>query len=416
MGLCSSSEQPSVKNTAAVNSAPRGGGGGGGGRAGGEPGFDNIAPAQQEQKTVAAPDPEDQGVIVLDKSDAHLANNEDDGGALEVYLDNEGKPLVQSRQASEGEIITHRRPSMDLDNVPEDVFEDIDAGEMKIGQAIGSGSFGKVSHGHYKGYHVAVKQVFVPRKQSQRSEVFKDFKKEVALLGSFDHPNILKFCGSLLDRRNNRLWILTELMAGSVGTLLKMIKHSRGSHSMSWRLVMDIARDATAGLTYLHKTMSPAVIHRDLKAENLLLDEDFRCKLADFGLARAFDRPGATMTICGTPSWIAPEVFAGKHYDESVDIYSLSVVLWELVCREKPYRRVEPARIAQKVVIGGLRPHLPPHLPPTLKTLLPRMWDADPSKRPDITEVATELEKARSEVNLLSGVDPKKHWHPPERG
>ena len=106
------------------------------------------------------------------------------------------------------------------------------------------------------------------------------------------------------------------------GTLLKMIHNSGGSHQLSWRLILQIMEDAAEAMTFLH---SVDIIHRDLKAENLLLDEDFRCKLADFGLARTIDK-GGTMTICGTPSWIAPEVFEGSHYDNTVDVYSFRYV------------------------------------------------------------------------------------------
>merc|ERR1712167_54342 len=122
---------------------------------------------------------------------------------------------------------------------------------------------------------------------------------------------------------------------------------------------------------------------------------------------------GKTMTICGTPSWIAPEVFRGDHYDKTVDVYSFAIVMWELFCQEKPYSGVEVARIPRKVTKDGLRPRVPKHCPPTVQKLLPEMWHMDASKRPHFPEIETRLGAAMKEVNLDAGVDPKTVWAKP---
>ena len=101
--------------------------------------------------------------------------------------------------------------------------------EVVCGAKIGSGSFGEVVHGHYKGYHIAVKKCFVPKNAKEFREVFNDFQREVKLLSNLKHPRILRYVSKICDHHSRTLWIATEIMAGSVGTLLKMIHNSGGS-------------------------------------------------------------------------------------------------------------------------------------------------------------------------------------------
>ena len=364
------------------------------------------AAASKEQQPAHVQQPDD-GTVIIDHSTAHLENNPDAGGALEVYLDDD--PEVGGYQARQGQAaaVTKRRPSMVIPYEHE-FPKKLDPNAVTLGTGIGSGSFGKVVHAHYEGFHVAIKMCFVPRDRSQLAEVFNDFKREVKLLSNIKHPRVLRFVSACADMKSRKFWIATEIMAGSVGTLLKMIHHAGGSHKLSWRLVLQIAADAAEAMTFLHG-LEPAIIHRDLKAENLLLDEDFRCKLADFGLARTINK-GKTMTICGTPSWIAPEVFTGEHYDATVDVYSFSVVMWELLCMEKPYKGIKVAKIPRRVTKEGLRPRVPTHIPPVLQALLPRMWHKDAEKRPRFPEIEAEIAKAMEQVNLDAGVDVNKVW------
>jgi tRNA A-37 threonylcarbamoyl transferase component Bud32 len=266
MGLCSSSEtktttatqNPVGANTNTANNATT---------------TDNTRSNDPASAPAHIENPE--GVTILDHSTAHLENNENDGGALEVYLDDDVPGEGYQKREGQAAVPTKRRPSM---IIPLDAaFPPVmNPDEVVCGAKIGSGSFGEVVHAHYHGFHVAVKKCYVPKKRSEFKEVFDDFVREVTLLQSLTHDRILRYVGKVQDKKTRRLWIATEVMAGSVSTLLQMIKNSGGSHMLSWRLILQIMADAAEGMTFLHET---DIIHRDLKAENLLLDEDFRCKV-----------------------------------------------------------------------------------------------------------------------------------------
>ena len=104
--------------------------------------------------------------------------------------------------------------------------------------------------------------------------------------------------------------------------------------------------------------LDPPMIHRDLKSENLLINEDFVGKVADFGLAR-FEDTATTMTMCGTPSWVAPEVFRGESYSHKADVYSYAIVLWELMTAGVPFAGANIHTITLAIV-EGKRPPIPP--------------------------------------------------------
>jgi len=148
------------------------------------------------------------------------------------------------------------------------------------------------------------------------------------------------------------------------------------------------ALDVCQGMTYLH---SMSVIHRDLKASNLLVDNDWNIKVSDFGIARdGQEDVTMTMTACGTPAWAAPEVLQTQRYSFKADVYSFAVCLWEMCTREIPYEGTPPYQIVIYVATQGLRPEL--HHPVLekmkgFKTLMRLCWDEDPNKRPAFSDL-----------------------------
>ena len=131
----------------------------------------------------------------------------------------------------------------------------------------------------------------------------------------------------------------------------------------------------------------------DIKPDNFLVTEDWELKLTDLGEARvcAHDR---AMTITGSPLWQAPELLQGGSegkFNEKVDIYSLSIVFWQMLTgQHDPYPGVSRWRLAQ-AVIGGQRPVFPPETPAAFRCLLERGWAADPATRPTAKEMSEAL-------------------------
>merc|ERR1719353_346453 len=171
-----------------------------------------------------------------------------------------------------------------------------------------------------------------------------------------------------------------------------------------------MAQDVARAMSYLHD-FKPAVIHRDLKSLNLLLTsliQDIRqvpvVKVSDFGLAKMQDgeQSWGKMTVeAGTFHWMAPEVASG-HYNQKADVYSFSMVLFELICREIPFEDLEPNDVL-KLTKEGHRPDpeaVPPNTPQELEALMHACWKHNPEERPDFHYVCKELDACVTKHNL----------------
>ena len=170
---------------------------------------------------------------------------------------------------------------------------------------------------------------------------------------------------------DKRMCIVTEWM--HKGSLWDIIHNP--SVQLSWKHVVRICRDVAAGATHLRSTtvcawnplfaglhamhsMVPPLVHRDIKSPNLLVGVDDSVKIADFGLSRV-QLLNATMTgQKGTWQWMAPEVLGSQRYAESADMYSYGVVVWELCCRDVPYRGMHRFRSQQVFLYVTPLPYL----------------------------------------------------------
>jgi len=163
---------------------------------------------------------------------------------------------------------------------------------------------------------------------------------------------------------------------------------------LEWDLLIRIAIDVSRGMYYLHRSIPP-IIHRDLKSHNLLVDDNFKVKIGDFGLSKLIvpETSYNAMTACGTPAWTAPEVLRNERYTTSADVYSFGLVLWELLSREEPHHGMPAFQVVFAVGTQGIRPPIPVNTPDDFALLIEECWSENPYDRPPFDEIVTRLEQ-----------------------
>ena len=188
------------------------------------------------------------------------------------------------------------------------------------------------------------------------------------MMNKVRHPNVVLLMG--ICSTPPHLSIVTEYLAR--GSMYRLLHHTQISLEFRRRLKMAI--DISKGMAYLHSN-KPAIVHRDLKSPNLLVDENFTVKICDFGLARIKENTFVqTINGCaGTPNWMAPEVFCGERYDQSCDVYSFAVTLLEVWAPEARFyaangRLAEAAQALQRT--GATMARLSPFTKPAIRSLL----------------------------------------------
>jgi len=253
--------------------------------------------------------------------------------------------------------------------------------DLQIGKQLGVGSFATVNHAYWKkSTEVAVKRL-VRNRLTERDQY--QFRAEMIVHANLQHRNVVAFYGACLQE--GKLCIVTEFVRN--GSLRDMLSPQSGV-KLGWDRRLRMLRDAARGVAYLH-SRSPPVIHRDLKTSNLLVEDNYEIKVADFGLAR-IKQEGATLTRCGTMAYVAPEVLLMQRYNESVDVYSMGLVMWAALTRREPYADRESNQVYMDV-IAGKRPEIPADCPPKFARLMGRCWRADPAKRPTMQKVVHSL-------------------------
>jgi len=155
--------------------------------------------------------------------------------------------------------------------------------------------------------------------------------------------------------------------------------------------------DVANAMNYLHNQSPEPILHRDLKSSNMLVTEDLRIKVSDFGLARVKDnryKPTHPLDVCIQ----APEVLQSRMvYTEKSDTYSYGLLLWELVTVKVPYEGMNPQDIVVGVLTKQMRPTLPCNCSTPLRILIERCWDETPQNRPTFQDIIKEL-RAMTEI------------------
>ncbi|CAL4954623.1 unnamed protein product [Urochloa decumbens] len=200
----------------------------------------------------------------------------------------------------------------------------------------GSGRVYRVTYTHRRNGRacaVAVKQIQMTAGTPLDEKVEREFESEASILGGVRHNNIVRLL-CCISGAETRLLVYEYMDNGSLDKWLHGDGMARARRSaLDWPTRLGVAVGAAQGLCYMHHECEPAIVHRDVKASNILLDSEFKAKVADFGLARMLAEAGAPETmsaVAGSFGYMAPECAYTKKVSEKVDVYSFGVVLLEL--------------------------------------------------------------------------------------
>ncbi|CAK9157435.1 unnamed protein product [Ilex paraguariensis] len=200
---------------------------------------------------------------------------------------------------------------------------------------LGEGGFGSVYWGQlWDGSQIAIKRLKV---WSNKADM--EFAVEVEILARVRHKNLLSLRGYCAEGQE-RL-IVYDYMPN-----LSLLSHLHGQHSaeclLDWNRRMNIAIGSAEGIAYLHHHATPHIIHRDIKASNVLLDSNFQAQVADFGFAKLIPDGATHVTtrVKGTLGYLAPEYAMLGKASESCDVYSFGILLLELASGKKPIEKI----------------------------------------------------------------------------
>lgn len=259
-----------------------------------------------------------------------------------------------------------------LDTIPQDNLPALPQRQATFkwvkGRLIGKGTFGRVYLGMNTttGELLAVKQVEVKQsKAGQDKDKLKEMVKaldgEIDTMQHLDHVNIVQYLGC--ERREYSISIFLEYISGgSIGSCLR--KHGKFEEPV----VSSLTRQTLSGLAYLHHE---GILHRDLKADNILLDTDGTCKISDFGISKKTNNVygnDATNSMQGSVFWMAPEVVRsqGLGYSAKVDIWSLGCVVLEMLAGRRPWAKDEAIGAIYKLGSLNQAPPIPEDVSSTI--------------------------------------------------
>lgn len=295
---------------------------------------------------------------------------------------------VRSLESASAGAATPRRPTL------VGAKWNIEKADLDIGEMIGSGNYGTVFEGDWRGAPVAIKQC---SDELNRDEFYVEAATMaqirprmaffVCLLSKSDQSrsrsrvdkNVCQIYG--VHREGAELFLVMENIPG--GNLLELLNEGELKMDAKMKIIADIV----SGMLHLH---SEGIIHRDLAARNVLLTEDNIGKISDFGMSRpGSDSATSIKTLSGPIRWMSPESIASHSYSTKSDVYSFGVLLWEIVTNgETPLINMTTSQVAIARRDRNLTPEIPEDAPLLLADLIKRCWATDPSERPTFKSMA----------------------------
>ncbi|CAA0826897.1 LysM domain receptor-like kinase 3 [Striga hermonthica] len=279
---------------------------------------------------------------------------------------------------------------------------------------LGHGTYGSVYYGLLQEQEVAIKKMTATKT--------KEFMAEMKVLCKVHHTNLVELIGYAAS--GDELFLIYEF--AQKGPLRNHLHdpQSKGHTSLSWITRVQIALDAARGLEYIHEHTKPHYVHRDIKTSNILLDDSFRGKISDFGLAKLVlttnDGEESVTRVVGTYGYLAPEYLRDGLATIKSDVYAFGVVLFEMISGKEAMTRTAERRSLVSIMVAALRnspdfmtmTSLKDHIDPSLMDLYPhdclfkvamlakQCVDDDPILRPDMKQIVISLSQI-----LLSSVE-----------
>eukprot|EP01097_Dermamoeba_algensis_P002164 TRINITY_DN1864_c0_g1_i2.p1 TRINITY_DN1864_c0_g1~~TRINITY_DN1864_c0_g1_i2.p1 ORF type:complete len:652 (-),score=92.34 TRINITY_DN1864_c0_g1_i2:424-2379(-) len=268
--------------------------------------------------------------------------------------------------------------------------------QLEIKEVLGDGSFGVVYKAKYKTKEVAVKKISGELWKTPSSA--KLFANEISVLYQAQHSNIVKLIGANLQTPN--FGIICEWMKkGSLSHLIHKKKLK-----LNKTLVVKVSKGIADGMRHLH---SMGIIHRDLRTANILIDRQWNAKIADFGLVcKIEDGADAENSGIGPLRWMAPELYQKQKFSEKVDVFSFSLLVWEMISCEPPMSDLSPLETAA-LWAEGTRPPIKEDTGRKFSDEVVQMictcWRSEAEERPsfqDIFSTLLEVEKTLGDSTL----------------
>lgn len=264
----------------------------------------------------------------------------------------------------------------------------------KLGTMLGRGAFGTVYLGldEETGHLFAVKKIQIDPTQNNASAQLDRLQNEIRLLSRIQHPNIVQYLGSTIDKTTHHLLIFLEYVAG--GSLMSMMSKFG---PFKEQVVRQYCIQVMKGLELLHQR---GIVHRDIKSANILVDSNGNIKVSDFGAATSI----ATVTMsqshvvevgeshlksfAGTPYWMAPEVIRQNSYGRKCDVWALGCTLIELTTGKPPWSHLNPVTALFQIANEEEKPPTPPaQLSAHCQDFVARCLTRDAEQRPTINEL-----------------------------
>jgi aurora kinase len=246
--------------------------------------------------------------------------------------------------------------------------------ELQLVKRLGQGYFGEVwkcrqAGSEAKAAPFAVKKV--PLDKIRQHKLTEQMDREIGILRSLRHPRIVELFFDLRD--SEHVYLGMELAEG--GGMFDLLSRSgRFCNELAAQYFYEVC-DA---LRYLH-SLPEKVIHRDIKPENILLDKEGHVKLADFGWSNVIEGSSRRATFCGTPDYLAPEMIRGEGHDESLDMWEMGVLLYEMLVGRSPFGASKQETTCRNILQVSIK--FPDNIDPDAKDLVLKLCRLRPQER-----------------------------------